>query len=188
MKIYGELVSKFKVKNDQGVDIEFFNLKDLNSKTKGSEETIKVQLGKAPVDVGSRVSFTGVENNGIWFATGSVKVYKNKQNSKDNSGTSTGHAINGAALLLSENDPNKDLLIEKAKLVHMVTQELKAEHRKLNPDMPDKELGASVGHAVLNGCKIASKKGQLDYDSIKKFSLIFLNDIAPEVLEFVKAN
>jgi len=184
MKIYGELVSEFFVTNPEGDKIQFFVLKDLNSK---DDNQIHVNLGEHKATVGDRVAFTATKHDSVYFATSKVKTYQNKPSSsgKDNTGISVGHAINGSAFLLANKDPDKELIVEKAKMVHTITVNLKEEYRKLNPNLSEYDLGASVGNAVLNGCKIASKKDQLDEESVMKFSKVFLYNVVPEVWDFV---
>lgn len=189
MKLYGEVVSFRTVEGDKGA-VNFFTIKSLDAKVKGE---FNCYLGQ-DVNVGDRVAANVEENNGSWFVDGKsqVKVYPKKQPnkaggySKDTSGISCGHAINGAMLILLEEELNSDDVVEKAKMVHTVTERLKDEYRTLNPQMSDYDLGASVGNAVLNGCKACSKLGNYSEKSLEKCSKLFLDKIAVEVLAFIK--
>lgn len=75
-------------------------------------------------------------------------------NKKDNSGMETGHALNGA-LNLRRNGLIGPAVVEVAKLVHDVTKHLKLDAAKdpANKGMSDYDLGAMVGHAVLNATR-----------------------------------
>lgn len=73
---------------------------------------------------------------------------------KDNSGMETGHALNGA-LNLRRSGLTVPPVVEVAKVVHDVTKHLKldAAQDPANKGMSDYDLGAMVGHAVLNATR-----------------------------------
>lgn len=102
---------------------------------------------------------------------------------KDTSGMETGHALNGA-LYLKRNGV-KGEVIDLAKLVHEVTVSLKAEVAKeRNVAVTDYDLGASVGHAVLNACRDSGKSATAETLTAGAKGVLAISD---EVLAFIKA-
>lgn len=102
---------------------------------------------------------------------------------KDTSGMETGHALNGA-LYLKRNGV-KGEVIDLAKLVHDVTVSLKAEIAKeRNVPVTDYDLGASVGHAVLNACRDSGKAATAETLTTAAKGVLVVSD---EVLAFIKA-
>lgn len=94
--------------------------------------------------------------------TGAKQSYKKR----DNVGIETGHAVNGALELL-RNGVKGDAF-ELAGLVQSATVTLKAEvATERGVDVTDYDLGASVGHAVLNACKDHSGKAVTVEDLIE---------------------
>lgn len=76
---------------------------------------------------------------------------------RDTVGIETGHAVNGALELLRSGV--KGDAFELAGLVQSATVTLKAEVAKeRGVDVTDYDLGASVGHAILNACRDHSGK------------------------------
>lgn len=102
---------------------------------------------------------------------------------KDTSGMETGHALNGA-LYLKRNGV-KGEVIDLAKLVHDVTVSLKAEVAKQRGvAVTDYDLGASVGHAVLNACRDSGKSATAVTLTSGAKGVLAISD---EVLTFIKA-
>lgn len=148
-KVYGEILSL----SDTGAVV-----KDEN----GNEVSVvlsKEQIGQ--VQVGGRLAgqrgedgtlsgFKAYGPKGSGSATGGSKGgFK-----KDNSGMETGHALNGA-LNLRRSGLTIPPVVEVAKVVHDVTKHLKmdAANDPANKGMSDYDLGAMVGHAVLNATR-----------------------------------
>ena len=81
---------------------------------------------------------------------------KSSYKKRDTVGLETGHAVNGALELIRggvEGDA-----FELAGVVQSATETLKAEVAKeRGVDITDYDLGASVGHAILNACKDHSR-------------------------------
>lgn len=94
--------------------------------------------------------------------TGAKQSYKKR----DNVGIETGHAVNGALELL-RNGVKGDAF-ELAGMVQSATVTLKAEvATERGVDVTDYDLGASVGHAILNACKDHSGKAVTIEDLIE---------------------
>lgn len=82
---------------------------------------------------------------------------KGNYKKRDTVGIETGHAVNGALELLRAGVKGDSF--ELAGLVQSATVTLKAEVAKeRGVDVTDYDLGASVGHAVLNACRDHSGK------------------------------
>lgn len=110
---------------------------------------------------------------------------------KDNSGMETGHALNGA-LNLRRSGLTLPPVAEVAKVVHDVTKNLKLDAAKdpANKGMSDYDVGAMVGHAVLNATRdipvgendnpeeIASK--------LLSYSRDLMSGVVPAVSAYVK--
>lgn len=91
---------------------------------------------------------TGVSGN-----TGNKQSFKKR----DTVGLETGHAVNGALELIRNGV--KGEAFDIAGVVQSATVTLKAEVAKeRGVDIGDYDLGASVGHAILNACKDHSGK------------------------------
>lgn len=102
---------------------------------------------------------------------------------RDNTGMHTGHAINGALYL--QRNGAKQSQVEMAKLVHDVTTELKVEVANDQGKSPDDyDVGASVGHAVLNACRDYSGKG--DIESFIKEYVESLSKVTYEITAYIK--
>lgn len=111
--------------------------------------------------------------------------YQNKKGGsfkKDDSGMNTGHAINGAMYIL-DNDVKKGDVVEIGYAVHKATEEVKALYKKEKPELNDYALGASVGNAVLQACKLLSVD-QLDL--LVKSSIKYLKEYSEPLLERIK--
>lgn len=94
--------------------------------------------------------------------TGAKQSYKKR----DNVGIETGHAVNGALELLRNGV--KGNAFELAGMVQSATVTLKAEvATERGVDVTDYDLGASVGHAILNACKDHSGKAVTIEDLIE---------------------
>lgn len=103
---------------------------------------------------------------------------------RDMTGMETGHALNGAMELVRGGSDVKDEF-ELSKLVHEITVELKVEHAKeKGVDITDYDIGASVGHAVLNACK-NFKGGEVTKEDLITESKRVLG-IAEKVSQYVK--
>lgn len=151
-KVYGEILSL----SDTGAVV-----KDEN----GNEISVvltKEQIGQ--VQVGGRLAgqrgedgtlsgFKAYGPKGSGGASGSTGGSKGGFK-KDNSGMETGHALNGA-LNLRRSGLTIPAVVEVAKVVHDVTKHLKLDAAKdpANKGMSDYDLGAMVGHAVLNATR-----------------------------------
>lgn len=149
-KVYGEILSL----SDTGAVV-----KDEN----GNEVSVnltKEQIGQ--VQVGGRLAGQRGEDGSI---VSGFKAYGPKGSApaggsrsgggkKDNSGMETGHALNGA-LNLRRSGLTMPPVVEIAKVVHDVTKHLKldAAQDPANKGMSDYDLGAMVGHAVLNATR-----------------------------------
>lgn len=104
------------------------------------------------------VSTEGVQAVSAKAAKGSESApAKGGYKKRDTVGIETGHAVNGALELLRGNVKGDSF--ELAGLVQSATVTLKAEVAKeRGVDVTDYDLGASVGHAILNACRDHSGK------------------------------
>lgn len=101
---------------------------------------------------------------------------------KDFTGVEVGHAINAALNFMEDVDfDNSGEIVETAKLFHTLTVKMKEAHAKANPKMSDYDVGASVGHAVLNASKLAG-----DMESVETFAQAILDNVVNPVFDFVR--
>jgi|SRR5690606_9183809 len=98
---------------------------------------------------------------------------------RDNSGVETGHALNGGLNLVRGGIDIE--VVEASKLVHTLTVELKKEYAEKNPEMSEYDVGAMVGHAVLNATRDAEK-----IEQVEEIARQLLDDVVPAVSSFVK--
>lgn len=148
-KVYGEILSL----SDTGAVV----------KDEGGNE-VSVVLSKEQIDqvqVGGRLAGQRAEDGTLSGfkaygpkGSGSAGNSRSGGGKKDNSGMETGHALNGA-LNLRRSGLTIPPVVEVAKVVHDVTKYLKQEaaNDPANKGMSDYDLGAMVGHAVLNATR-----------------------------------
>lgn len=137
------------------------------------------QSSVSRIKVTKRGENTGSQNNVPKSAPGQSSFKK-----RDMTGMETGHALNGALELIRGGSSNEDAF-ELSKLVHEITVELKAEVAKeKGVDISDYDIGASVGHAVLNACRgfHGGKVSKEDLIESAKEVLV----IAEKVTQFIK--
>lgn len=150
---------------------------------KGAEVSVVVEEGteyKGTMQYNSRSSqITVITPAPVQQAQQSGKPNFTPQK-RDNSGVETGHALNGGLNLVRGNMFDGDV-VEAAKFVHTLTIQLKEEYAQKNPEMSEYDVGAMVGHAVLNATRDASKVEEVEY-----FSRDLLDQIVPQVSAFVK--
>ncbi|URC22375.1 hypothetical protein CHUUTOTORO_02900 [Serratia phage vB_SmaM-ChuuTotoro] len=105
---------------------------------------------------------------------------------KDNSGIETGHAINGALNLKRNGHPQE--VLELAKIVHDTTVSLKASERARdeNKGVSDYDIGAAVGHAVLNATRDVKPQDDLA-EALTTYATGLLARVVPEITAYVKA-
>lgn len=103
-----------------------------------------------------------------------------KSFSKDMTGISTGHALNGAFRFLKEDGRNLAEVVAAACEIHIITESLKAEVRKRYPEMSEYDSGAMTGHAILNACDQAK-----NIEDIKRIANNILA-IVPLVQGYIK--
>ena len=105
----------------------------------------------------------------------------------DKTGVEVGHAINGALdyLIASGGDLSNDSIISVAAVVHKVTTKLKADVAAANPDKSEFDVGASVGHAVRNACRMAPE-GELE-KVLEALSADILENVSAKVEAFVRS-
>lgn len=106
---------------------------------------------------------------------------------KDSTGISTGHSFNGAMnyILTYGLDNSNDFIVETAKKVHNVTERVKAEYAKANPDMSAYDSGAAAGNSVLNACKLVGVDGDFE-EGVYALAMDFLNNVVPKIMSHVK--
>jgi hypothetical protein len=97
---------------------------------------------------------------------------------KDYSGVSTGHAINCGLLLSKHKINNIGEILENSKNMHDLTTKLKAEYKQKNPNMSEYDVGAMVGHSILNACRIGG--------GIETHARKIMDELVPVVTAYVK--
>lgn len=102
---------------------------------------------------------------------------------RDTTGMEAGHAINAALCLLSYKPKDNAEVLAFSKQLHDITVDLKEAYSKQKPDMSDYDVGASVGHAVLNSCRMLTKtKVDAVYDTAKEL----LAEVAEPTLAYIR--
>ena len=106
---------------------------------------------------------------------------------KDMSGISVGHSFNGALnyILTFGLDNSNDFIVETAKKVHNVTERVKADYAKNNPDMSAYDTGAAAGNSVLNACKLVGVDGDFE-EGVYALAMDFLSNVVPKIMAHVK--
>lgn len=106
---------------------------------------------------------------------------------KDMTGTSCGHALNGAMnfILTFGQDNSNENIVSIAKKVHDVTERVKAEYAKNNPDMSAYDAGAASGNSILNACKLVGTDGDFE-EGVYALAMDFLNNVVPKIMAHVK--
>lgn len=183
-KVYGEILSL----SDTGAVV-----KD----EKGNEVSVnltKDQIGQ--VQVGGRLAGQRGEDGSIvsgfraYGPKGSAPAggIRSGGGKKDNSGMETGHALNGA-LNLRRSGLTMPPVVEIAKVVHDVTKHLKldAAQDPANKGMSDYDLGAMVGHAVLNATRDIQVGENDNPEEITGKLLAYARGLMSEVVPSVSA-
>lgn len=116
---------------------------------------------------------------------GSANNYQAKP--KDMSGISVGHSFNGAMNFITTygQDNSNENIVAVAKKVHDVTERVKAEYAKANPDMSAYDSGAAAGNSVLNACKLVGVDGDFE-EGVYSLAMDFLNNVVPKIMAHVK--
>lgn len=190
-KIFGEVIS---------VENGVAQVKDKNSGATGpvvlgeheGEVTVGGRIGAIVDNDGKILSgFKAYGVEGAAGAAGSGGRMTRGSTGKDNSGMETGHAINGALNIIRAGI--KFPAVDLAKVVHDVTVKVKASERakEENKGMSDYDVGASVGHAVLNATRDIKKAADITLEQVAEkleaYAHSLLEKVAGEVLEYVKA-
>ena len=118
-------------------------------------------------------------------SSGSTNNYQAKP--KDMSGISVGHSFNGAMNFITTygQDNSNENIVAVAKKVHDVTERVKAEYAKANPDMSAYDSGAAAGNAVLNACKLVGVAGDFE-EGVYALAMDFLSNVVPKIMAHVK--
>ena len=116
---------------------------------------------------------------------GSANNYQAKP--KDMSGISVGHSFNGAMNFITTygQDNSNENIVAVAKKVHDVTERVKAEYAKANPEMSAYDSGAAAGNSVLNACKLVGVDGDFE-EGVYALATDFLNNVVPKIMAHVK--
>ena len=102
---------------------------------------------------------------------------------RDTTGMEVGHAVNGGFELVRAGASLSP--VEAAKVVHNATVTLKAEEAKKRGVEPTNyDVGASVGHAILNACKNSAGKITNEKDLITEAKGVL--DVSEEITAYVK--
>ena len=127
---------------------------------------------------------------------------------KDMSGVETGHSINCGFILNNYIDTSLDTKVSKesfknlillSKWCHDVTKELKEKYSEINTkkslNMSDYDIGAMVGHAVLNSCRLITKDNLIKNhendeifvkNTLRTFSDFIMEMIVPQIQNYIK--
>lgn len=102
-------------------------------------------------------------------------------------GVSVGHSFNGAMNFITAygQDNSNENIVAVAKKVHDVTERVKADYAKANPDMSAYDSGAAAGNAVLNACKLVGTDGDFE-EGVYALATDFLNNVVPKIMAHVK--
>ncbi|QQG33341.1 hypothetical protein [Pectobacterium phage PcCB7V] len=186
-KVYGEILSL----SDTGAVVKDENGNEV-SVVLNKEQIAQVQVGgrlagqRAEDGTLSGFKAYGPKGSAGAGAGGSKGGFK-----KDNSGMETGHALNGA-LNLRRSGLTIPPVVEVAKVVHDVTKHLKLDAAKdpANKGMSDYDLGAMVGHAVLNATRDI-RVGENDNPEeitgkLLAYARGFMSEVVPGVSAYVK--
>lgn len=106
---------------------------------------------------------------------------------KDTTGISTGHAINGAMnfLLTWGVEASNENIIRYGTSVHNITEKLKTAGKIKYPEMSEYDLGAMVGHSVLNACKLVGT--DVDFETgVEGIAEDLLANVVPVVQKHIK--
>ncbi|ARB11513.1 hypothetical protein CB7_39 [Pectobacterium phage vB_PatM_CB7] len=186
-KVYGEILSL----SDTGAVVKDENDNEV-SVVLNKEQIAQVQVGgrlagqRAEDGTVSGFKAYGPKGSAGTGASGSKGGFK-----KDNPGVETGHALNGA-LNLRRSGLTVPPVVEVAKVVHDVTKHLKldAANDPANKGMSDYDLGAMVGHAVLNATRDI-QVGENDNPEeitgkLLAYARGFMSEVVPGVSAYVK--
>lgn len=183
-KVYGEILSL----SDTGAAVKDENGNEV-SVVLNKEQIAQVQVGgrlagqRAEDGTLSGFKAYGPKGSAGAGAGGSKGGFK-----KDNSGMETGHALNGA-LNLRRSGLTIPPVVEVAKVVHDVTKHLKldAANNPANKGMSDYDLGAMVGHAVLNATRDIQVGENDNPEEITAKLLAYARGLMSEVVPGVSA-
>lgn len=188
-KVYGEILSL----SDTGAVVKDENGNEV-SVVLNKEQIAQVQVGGRlagqRAEDGTITAFKAYGPKGSGGTSGSVGGSKSGFK-KDNSGMETGHALNGA-LNLRRSGLTIPPVAEVAKVVHDVTKYLKADaaNDPTNKGMSDYDLGAMVGHAILNATRDIQVGENDNPEEITGKLLAYARDllstVVPPVSDYVK--
>lgn len=106
---------------------------------------------------------------------------------KDMTGVSVGHSFNGAMnfLLTQGVEASNENIAKYGTSVHNVTEKVKAQFAKANPDKSEYDVGAAVGNSILNAAKLVDPDG--DFESqLEALSSDFLTSVVPVLEKHVR--
>ena len=186
-KVFGEVISV----SDFGAQI----------KTDNGEVSVKLSAEQlSQIQVGGRMGGQRSEDGAI---VNSFKAYGpagssagkgsngGKTGGRDTTGVEVGHAINGA-LNIHRNGLKNAPVVEIAKVVHDTTKLLKQESAKdaAHKGLSDYDLGAMVGHAVLNATRdievSESDNPETITGKILEYSRALISEVVPGVTSYIK--
>lgn len=102
---------------------------------------------------------------------------------RDTTGMEVGHAVNGGFELVRAGASLSP--VEAAKVVHNATTTLKAkEAKRRGVELTNYDVGASVGHAILNACKNSAGKITSEEDLIAEAQNVL--EVSEEITAYVK--
>ena len=132
------------------------------------------------------ISTEGVQKSSDKSSTPAKGQEKKAYTPRDTTGMEVGHAVNGGFELVRSGASLSP--VEAAKVVHNATVTLKAEEAKKRGVEPTNyDVGASVGHAILNACKNSGADGvsiKSEGDLIVEAKKVL--DVSEEITSYVK--
>lgn len=187
-KIYGEIVTvagnKVSVKTEDGEHDVTLNDDQLSQIVDGGRLT-GIRLEDGTITSGFKAYGPKASKGG------NAESKAGSRFKKDNSGMETGHAINGALNLVRKGLSDAPV-VEIAKVIHDVTKSLKEVFKNLESTkgMSEYDIGAMVGHAVLNATRDIEVTGGDTpsdiYNKLEEYSTNLMNDVVPLVSAYVK--
>lgn len=127
----------------------------------------------------------GVFNQGNKSSTPAKGQEKKAYTPRDTTGMEVGHAVNGGFELVRAGASLSP--VEAAKVVHNATTTLKAkEAEKRGVELTNYDVGASVGHAILNACKNSAGKITSEEDLIVEAQNVL--EVSEEITAYVKGS
>lgn len=187
-KVYGEIVSldglEAKVKVEDGTEVSVTLSQDQAGQVQQGGRIAGMRSADGKITSGFKAYGPKGSSSGKGTSSGGKR---------DNTGVETGHAINGA-LILRRRGFNGPSVVEVSFVVHDVTKQLKHDfaNDESTKGMSDYDIGAMVGHAVLNATRdidfSSVNSPQALQDALIAEAKATLINIVPQVSVYIKGS